>query len=184
MRVIAGTARGVPLRAPRDRATRPVTDRVKETLFGILGERVPDARVLDLYAGSGALGIEALSRGAQSVVFVEHDRAAVACIRENLAAIGASERARVLPVRVSAAFSALGDEPFELVFCDPPWDDLEAAVGALEKLAASRHVAGAARLVLEHSARDSNPDVSGLVAVDRRRWGDTAVSFFELAARS
>jgi 16S rRNA (guanine966-N2)-methyltransferase len=183
IRVIAGSYRGRRLHAPRGKATRPTSARVREALFSILGD-LSGSRVLDLYAGSGALGIEALSRGAQSVVFVEHDRAAVACIRENLAAIGASERARVLPVRVSAAFSALGDEPFELVFCDPPWDDLEAAVGALEKLAASRHVAGAARLVLEHSARDSNPDVSGLVAVDRRRWGDTAVSFFELAARS
>ncbi len=71
MRVIAGTARGMPLTAPRDRATRPITDRVKETLFGILGDRVPGARVLDLYAGSGSVGIEALSRGAASVDFVE-----------------------------------------------------------------------------------------------------------------
>ncbi|HEX2884297.1 MAG TPA: RsmD family RNA methyltransferase, partial [Candidatus Limnocylindria bacterium] len=77
MRVIAGSARGVPLAAPKDRSTRPITDRVKETLFAILGDRVPDARVIDLYAGSGAIGIEALSRGAAEAGFVERGREAV-----------------------------------------------------------------------------------------------------------
>jgi 16S rRNA G966 N2-methylase RsmD len=85
MRVIAGTARGASLSAPRDKGTRPITDRVKETLFGILADRVIDARVLDLYAGSGAIGIEALSRGAVSATFVERGRDAVAAIRANLA---------------------------------------------------------------------------------------------------
>src|SRR6266542_119913 len=95
MRVIAGSARGRPLVAPRGTGTRPITDRVKETLFGILGERVLDAAVLDLYAGSGAIGIEALSRGAASCEFVEHDRPAVAAIRENLARAGVAEQASV-----------------------------------------------------------------------------------------
>src|SRR3990170_1775438 len=95
MRVIAGVARGVPLAAPRDRGTRPITDRVKETLFAILGQRVPDARVLDLYAGSGAVGIEALSRGASSVDFVEHARGAVAIIRANLERTKLGEHAAV-----------------------------------------------------------------------------------------
>ena len=182
LRVIAGSYRGRRLHAPRGKATRPTSARVREALFSILGD-LSGSRVLDLYAGSGALGIEALSRGAESVVFVEHDRAALACIRENLAAIGASNHARVLPVRVAAAFSALGDERFELVFCDPPWDDLDEAARALEKLTAPRYLADSARVVLEHSARDSSPDVSGLVAVDHRRWGDTAVSFFEMTGR-
>ena len=107
LRVIAGSYRGRRLHAPRGNATRPTSARVREALFSILGD-LSDARVLDLYAGSGALGIEALSRGAKSVVLVEHDRAAIACIRENLAAIGASNQARVLPVRVSVALSAFG----------------------------------------------------------------------------
>ena len=84
MRVIAGVARGVPLVAPRDRRTRPITDRVKETLFGILGERVSGATVLDLYAGSGAIGIEALSRGAVHATFVERAPSALAAVRTNL----------------------------------------------------------------------------------------------------
>jgi 16S rRNA (guanine(966)-N(2))-methyltransferase RsmD len=95
MRVIAGTARGRPLVAPRGAHTRPITDRVKETLFGILGDRVIDARVLDLYAGSGSVGIEALSRGAASCAFVENDRRAVAAIRENLQRAGVAEDASV-----------------------------------------------------------------------------------------
>ena len=181
LRVIAGSYRGRRLHAPRGKATRPTSGRVREALFSILGD-LSGARVLDLYAGSGALGIEAISRGAKSVLLVEHDRAALACIRENLAAIGASNQARVLPVRVPAALSALGAEQFELVLCDPPWDALEAAVGVLETLATSQRLARAARVVLEHSARDSNPEIPGLVAVDRRRWGDTAVSFFEVGA--
>jgi 16S rRNA (guanine966-N2)-methyltransferase len=102
MRVVAGSARGVPLRAPKDRATRPITDRVKETLFAILGERVPDARVLDLYAGSGAIGIEALSRGAASAVLVEHGRAAVEAIGANLAATRTEADARVHAADVEA----------------------------------------------------------------------------------
>ena len=181
LRVIAGSYRGRRLHAPRGNVTRPTSARVREALFSILGD-LTGARVLDLYAGSGALGIEALSRGAASVVFVEHDRSALACIRENLETIGASNAARVLSLRVSTALGALGDERFELVFCDPPWDDLEAAVGVLERLATSKRLADGARVVLEHSARDEKPEVSGFVAVDRRRWGDTAVSFFEVGA--
>ena len=181
LRVIAGSYRGRHLRAPRGKATRPTSARVREALFSILGD-LSGARVLDLYAGSGALGIEALSRGAASVVLVEHDRSALACIRENLVAIGASSQARVLPVRASVALGALKDEAFDLVFCDPPWDALDAALGVLEELRASERLAGGARVVLEHSARDENPEVSGFVAVSRRRWGDTAMSFFELGS--
>lgn len=183
LRVIAGSYRGRRLQAPRGKATRPTSARVREAVFSILGD-LSGARVLDLYAGSGALGIEALSRGAASVVLVEHDRAALACIRENLGAVGASNVARVLPVRVSAARKALGAEPFDLVLCDPPWDALEAALDVLSDLTRSSSLGASARVVLEHSARDQDPEVVGLVAVDRRRWGDTAVSFFEMAAAS
>jgi 16S rRNA (guanine966-N2)-methyltransferase len=177
LRVIAGEYRGRRLHAPRGKATRPTSARVREALFSILGD-LSGARVLDLYAGSGALGIEALSRGAASVVLVEHDRAALACIRGNLASIGASNQARVVPLRAAAALAALGAETFDLVLCDPPWQALETAVSVLEKLASSGRLAPDARVVLEQSARDANPEILGLVAVDRRRWGDTAMSIF------
>jgi 16S rRNA (guanine966-N2)-methyltransferase len=176
LRVIAGAYKGRRLRAPRGLTTRPTSARVREALFSILGD-LSGARVLDLYAGTGALGIEALSRGAQSAVFVEHDRAALECLRENVATVGAGARARVLPLRVVPAPGALSGT-FELVFCDPPWDVLAAATAALGALAASGRFAEGARIVLEHSARDVEPDAPGLAAYDRRRWGDTAVSFF------
>jgi 16S rRNA (guanine966-N2)-methyltransferase len=177
LRVIAGSYRGRRLRAPRGRTTRPTSARVREALFSILGN-VERARVLDLFAGSGALGIEALSRGAGSAVFVEHDREAVTCIRENLAALGAAEQARLLPVRAAPALSALGASQFDLVLCDPPWDALESALTVLAELVKNANLAPEARVVLEHSARDAEPDVPGLAAYDRRRWGDTAVSLF------
>jgi len=180
LRVISGSFRGRRLHAPRGRTTRPTSARVREALFSILGD-LEDARVLDLYAGSGALGIEALSRGARDLVLVEHDRAAQACIRDNLAAIGAAERARVLPVRVTVAMPALGSDEFDLVFCDPPWDALDGALAALAGLASAGRLTARARVVLEHSARDAEPSVAGLGAYDRRRWGDTAVSFFTLS---
>jgi len=176
LRVIAGAFRGRRLHAPRGNSTRPTSARVREALFSILGD-LEGARVLDLYAGSGALGIEALSRGASAVVLVEQDRAALGCIRENLAAIGAAERARLLPLGVSAALRALGNEQFDLVLCDPPWDALGAALVVLERVASAALLSASARIVLEHSARDTEPNVTGLVAYDRRRWGDTAVSF-------
>ena len=180
LRVIAGSYRGRRLHAPRGKTTRPTSARVREALFSILGP-LEGARVLDLYAGSGALGIEALSRGAESAVFVEHERSAQACIRQNLDAVGASERARLLPLRVSSALGALGSSAFELVLCDPPWDALDGALALLAELSARGQLAEGARVVLEHSARDVEPNVPGLRAYDRRRWGDTAVSFFALA---
>ena len=185
LRVIAGAHRGRRLRAPRGLATRPTGARVREALFSILGD-LAGSRVLDLYAGSGALGIEALSRGADSVVFVEHERAALDCIRENLAEIGLSAKARVMPVTVSVALKSVGSEgfsAFDLVFCDPPWEFLDHATNELGRLASSKVLATRARIVLEHDARDSDPSVPGLVAYDRRRWGDTAVSFFRAAVR-
>ena len=179
LRVIAGAYRGRRLQAPRGRVTRPTSARVREALFSILGD-IEGARVLDLYAGSGALALEALSRGAASVVLVEHDRAALACIRENIEALAVSERARVLPLRARSALGALGSEVFDLVLCDPPWDVLADACAVLTELASRSRLAEEARIVLEHSARDAEPEVLGLAAYDRRRWGDTAVSLFRL----
>lgn len=176
MRVIAGTARGIGLVAPRDRATRPITDRVKETLFGILGERVLDARVLDLYAGSGAVGIEALSRGAASCTFVERGRLAIAALRENL------ERARVIPdavVRVGDVLRFLRDEPsglYDLVVLDPPYAQ-HAILAPLERLVP--HLAPGATIVMKHFWRTEVLLPAGLMAWRERRFGETALTFIE-----
>ncbi len=184
MRVIAGRLRGRALQAPAGDATRPTGARVKEALFSILGD-VTDARVLDLYAGSGALGIEALSRGAARAVFVEAARPALACLRENLTKLGLDGAATVLPVRVEAALTQLRKHgPFELVVCDPPWRDVTTARRELEALASAGLFAAGARIVLEHAAKDPPQAPEGVTLLqvcDERRWGDTAVTLFEPA---
>ncbi len=184
MRVIAGRLRGRALQAPAGDATRPTGARVKEALFSILGD-VRDARVLDLYAGSGALGIEALSRGAARAVFIEAARPALACLRENLTKLGLDAEATVLPLRVEAALGQLRRHgPFELVLCDPPWRDVKTARSELEALASAGLFAAGARIVLEHAAKDPPPAPEGtslLQVCDERRWGDTAVTLFEPA---
>jgi 16S rRNA (guanine966-N2)-methyltransferase len=146
MRVVGGEARGRRLAAPPGRATRPTSDRVREAIFGVLGslEQVADvtvegARVVDLFAGSGALGIEALSRGAASATFVERDRTAVAAIRANLAATGLAGPGATV-VGADAERWLERAEPFDLILCDPPyayrgWPDLLAAMAPLTRLA-------------------------------------------------
>jgi 16S rRNA (guanine966-N2)-methyltransferase len=182
MRIVAGTLRGRELSTPGGDATRPTAARAREALFSILAD-VSEARVLDLYAGSGALGLEALSRGAEQLVLVESSKAAQRAIRENLAALGVEARATLLPIRAEASLRALERlGPFSLVFADPPWADAQAAVGVLEKLASSSLLTPAARLVLEHAAR-TPPKLkadSRLNPTDTRRWGDTAVTIFEV----
>ncbi|MES1184743.1 MAG: 16S rRNA (guanine(966)-N(2))-methyltransferase RsmD [Myxococcales bacterium] len=182
MRVVAGRLRGRALSAPPGDATRPTGARVKEALFSILGD-LSGLRVLDLYAGSGALGIEALSRGAERAVFVESARPALACLRGNLSQLQLDAVAISLPLRVEGALAQLKRHgPFELVLCDPPWRDVLAAQRELEALAGAGLFTAGARIVLEHAAKDTLPTVqagSRLQVCDERRWGDTAISFFE-----
>jgi 16S rRNA (guanine966-N2)-methyltransferase len=174
MRVIAGTARGRPLVAPRGTATRPIADRVKETLFAILADRVLDARVLDLYAGSGAVGIEALSRGAAHCDFVEHDRRALAAIRENLERAEVGDRASVHAADVPRFLAASAGASFGLAFLDPPY--LEHAILApLERLAG--HLAPGATVVVKHHWRTPIPEPLGLTRWRERRFGETTLTF-------
>lgn len=177
MRVIAGTARGVPLRAPKDRATRPITDRVKETLFAILGERVPDARVLDLYAGSGAIGIEALSRGAATADLVEQARSAVEVIRANLEATRLSDHARVHVGEVERYLATAQDGPWDLVVLDPPYE-LRAMVAPLQALVP--HLAAGGVVVVKHFWRTEVPHIDRMTQARQRRFGETMLTFLEL----
>ncbi len=123
MRVIAGTRRSLPLKTVPDDRIRPTTDRIKETLFNMLSPYVPGCRFLDLFAGSGAIGIEALSRGAEEAVFVDASRDAVSVIRENLRFTKLTENARVLEDEATRALRRLGEEgkPFGIIFMDPPY---------------------------------------------------------------
>lgn len=178
MRVIAGRLGGRRLVAPRGAETRPTTDRVREALFSALGD-VSDAAVCDLYAGTGALGIEALSRGAARGVFVESGRAALAALRENLASLELGQVARVIPLPVERALDRLGqDAAFDLVLLDPPWVALAAAAAAAGRLVSLGLLAPGGRLVLEHARRDAAPAIPGLSLDSTRTYGDTAVSLY------
>ena len=180
MRVIGGHDRGRRLQAPRGLRTRPTADRVRVTLFDVLGPAVVGARVLDLFAGTGAVGIEALSRGAARVVLVERDQSALRALRGNLAALGASRAtARVLAGDVLHLLPILGAEegPFDLVFIDPPYATSLAA-RTLEALAAARVCHDGSEVVVQHSTRTVLPAVPGLVTHRRpRRFSDTALTF-------
>ncbi len=122
MRVIAGKRRGIPLRSVSTNDVRPTTDRIKETLFNIIGERLSDARFLDLFAGSGQIGIEALSRGARSAVFVDSDRRCISIIKENLKKTRLAEFSKVLSSNCRAAVGLLAkEESFDIIFMDPPY---------------------------------------------------------------
>ena len=178
MRVIAGTARGMPLTAPRGKGTRPITDRVKETLFGILGERVLDARVLDLYAGSGSIGIEALSRGARSATFVERGRDALASLRDNLARTRLAEGAEVHAGDVERWLASAPEGlAYDLAFLDPPYEE-RAILAPLERLAPL--LAPGATVVVKRFWRTDVPPVEGLRPWRERRFGETALTFLEV----
>ena len=179
MRVIAGEAKGLRLKSPPVRHLRPTSDLVRGAVFDMLASLGADlSRVLDLYAGSGALGVEALSRGASWCVLVDRDRAACATIRENLVLAGFQERARVVCQPVERVFERLEGEPYSLVLVDPPYED-ESAVAVVERLIASSLVAPGGTLVFEHSWRRPPPDGFGrFKLVVRRRHGDTGVSIY------
>jgi len=177
VRVVAGAHRGRRLRVPEGRDVRPTADRVKEAVFSILGNRVAAARVLDLFAGSGALGIEALSRGASEVWFVEVARKAMASLRSNLEAVRSAECSRVIQDDALRPDRWAADEAFDLVFADPPYrKDLGPAV--LDAFTA--HLAPGGMLILEHE-RGIAPAHPGWRLLDARQYGDTSVSFYALS---
>lgn len=176
MRVIAGRAKGRRIAAPRGRRTRPTPDRVRESLFSILGPLIAGARVLDLFAGTGALGIEALSRGAQSAVFVEQHKGTAALLRDNLAVLGEAN-AQVLVQPVERALPQLGPAQFNLVFLDPPYHtDLLAPT--LAQLHTLQLVAPRGWVVAEHLGSTAPPSLPPGWELDQTRlFGDVALSF-------
>ena len=181
-RVIAGSAAGLRLVAPGP-ATRPFADRVKQTLFAILEPDLPGARVLDLFAGSGAGGIEALSRGAARATFVDRDTAAIRSIRDNLRRTGLEAGADVRPADALAFLRASPPgEPFDVVLVDPPYADVDLLHAALTALAAPGVVTAGGRVVAKHFWRDVLPEGIGLLRSERsRRFGETALTFYRAA---
>lgn len=168
--------------APSGDTTRPTSDRVREALFSILtSQNVFDSppRVLDLYAGSGALGFEALSRGASHVVFVEQGRPALTVIRQNAAALSVETESTILGTKVERALPTLKDEEMDLVLIDPPYADVRSPPFLEILSGAARLLAASGILVLEHSSGDSPPTVSTLSPLPTRIYGDTALTLFE-----
>ena len=179
MRIIGGTHKGRRLSTPRWKGLRPTSDRLRETLFAILGPRVEGARVLDGCAGTGAVGLEALSRGAAHVVFVDRDPRAVALIRRNAAACGLVDRCSVRRAQLPAAFRRLPLAAFDLILLDPPYGATD--IGPL--LAASAvHLGPEGRLVIEHAQRLPPPVPAALEVLRSVRAGDSGLRFYRPAA--
>jgi 16S rRNA (guanine(966)-N(2))-methyltransferase RsmD len=186
MRIIAGKWRSRMLAAPSGLDTRPTSDRLRETLFNVLAPRIEEARFLDLYAGSGAVGLEALSRGARTAVFVERGQAALKALRANLAKLEVSAGMQVAAQSVGAFLRRPEvAEPFDLVFLDPPYDadqEYETALGLLGG-ASSGLLASGAWVIAEHRKKDNlAEEYGGLKRVRLLKQGDAGLSFFQNTA--
>ncbi len=183
MRIIAGSARGRVLKAPRKSSVRPTADRVKESIFNVLGQWLDGERVLDLYAGVGSLGLEALSRGAAHATFVEADPDVITTLAANIRMLGFESSTTTLLKSADRAIRSLGGkgESFSLILADPPYAARAGAMLLTEIGGAGILVEGG-RFVLEHDRREVLPAQSGeLTRVDERRFGDTLVSLYARA---
>ncbi|MGI9667076.1 MAG: 16S rRNA (guanine(966)-N(2))-methyltransferase RsmD [Acidimicrobiia bacterium] len=174
MQIIAGAARGRRLKVPRE-GTRPMTSRARESIFSILQWKLPGANVLDLFAGSGSLGLESLSRGAADAVFVDRGRHSCACIEQNIAAVGLG--GVLMCQTVETALEQLTAR-FDLVFVDPPYADDDRAV--LDVLAGIESVLAVDGLVVLHRQESSaSPTADFLTSIDERLYGDARVTVYE-----
>ncbi len=185
MRITGGRWRSRALIAPRGTATRPTSDRVREALFsmlassGILGDPAENEgpRVMDLYAGSGALAFEALSRGASHAVLVEHARDAVAAIHHNARELASAPLLHVFDTKVERALAKV-EGPFGVIFLDPPYADVAKPAFATVLAAASLLLAESGVLVLEHASTDEPPSIPGLSLDRTRRYGDSTLTLY------
>ncbi len=180
MRVIGGNVRGRRLKVPKSRSVRPTAGRVKESLFNILPHDLTDLRVLDLFAGTGNLTIEALSRGARDAVLIEASTQSGEVIRENLRRLGLTDRAKVWITPVSRGLRSLArrGEEFDLVFLDPPYEQ-QLVETTLQAIAAGGCLRQSGILVAEHSRREPVKRHYGKLTLDdQRRYGSTVLSFF------
>jgi 16S rRNA (guanine(966)-N(2))-methyltransferase RsmD len=179
VRIISGSMKGRRLEAPDWPGLRPTSDKLRETLFNVLGPRIEGARLLDGYAGTGAVGLEGLSRGAAHVTFVERDRRALGLIERNLARAGVSgERHVIIRADVAAAAARLSAHLFDVIFLDPPYGarELTAALRAVEPIAGDDTL-----VIIEHAKRDAAPERAGRLVRSRSvPSGDSALSFYRV----
>lgn len=175
MRVIAGKFKGRVLFSPKDQAVRPTTDRIKENVFNLLQTRVPDSEFLDLFGGSGAMTIEALSRGAAHAVIVDCDRESVKLIKKNFAAIGVGQEAQILETDYAAAAERLKGRAFDLIFLDPPYraDFYEDVLNAISSRSLLKE---GGVVVFEHATDRKLVLPKGWTAKDERKYGSVTLS--------
>jgi 16S rRNA (guanine966-N2)-methyltransferase len=193
MRIVGGALRGQRLVGKPARATRPTGDRVREAIASALHARglMAGASVLDLFAGTGALGLEALSWGAEQLVAVDEDKRAVACVQQNARALGLTARVRAIeldllgPVaRVAAAVQRTGSAPFTLVFADPPYTLVQSAATLLQQLHSRGLLAPSSAIVLEHAHRQPPERPACFAELAAYRYGDTAIALWETIAEA
>ena len=175
LRLIAGAFGGRTIAGSDSDATHPMGERIRGSLFNILGD-ISGKTVLDAFAGSGALGLEALSRGAEHATFVERDKVAQRIIDENITTLGVSGRAKLIRASVSAWDETAGEGAFDLIFADPPYHDMQlSTVARLVKYLQPNGL-----MVISYPGRESASTVNGVVVVDKRSYGDAALAFYRL----
>jgi len=186
IRILAGEARGRPIKSPpKGPASRPILGRMKKSLFDILARRLPEAVFLDLFAGTGSVGIEALSRGASRVIFVERDSYCSRLLRENLETLGYTDRAEIIGGDVLRALESLGSS-FDLIFMGPPYKTEEGGAAAhtepvLQSLVRCRVLRPGGWLIAQHHSKESFSVPSGYVMARQEKYGDSRLSFFQNA---
>ncbi len=180
LKIIGGERRGFPLASPRDSELRPTSNRVREALYDILGPAIVGGRVLDLFAGTGAVGLEALSRGAAACLFIESAPAAAALIRTNLKSCRFEDRGELRSRSLPEALDELEPRPgFDFIFLDPPYGGGDLGFTVLERLGSGRLLAPGGRVAFEHrKSREIRPEFGRLQHRRTARYGDSEISFF------
>lgn len=180
MRIITGTAKGTKLAAPKGFDVRPTADRVKESLFNILGDAVIEAKVIDMFAGTGNLGLEAVSRGAYSATFVEQNLNSIRFIRQNAERTKLTEKVKIIHSDVLNFLGRSHNELYDIVFCDPPYNKgfLQAVLSRIDNM---NFLAKKGLIIFEHAKHEIVPDnLTNLELVRSQQYGETIISFFRL----
>lgn len=174
MRIIAGSLGGRTISSPDGKRTHPMSERVRNAMFNSLGQEIVDSYVLDAFAGTGAIGIEAISRGAKFTTFIERDRLAQKVLTENLEKLGITEETKIIRAGVAAWVDTYDGQKFDLIFADPPYHDPQ--FSTVIKLLGLLKPNGL--MVLSHTGRIESPTLPGVVVVDNRGYGDAALTYF------
>ena len=180
MRVISGSARGLKLKTPKNEDIRPTTDRVKESLFNIISNYIIDSNILDLFSGTGSLGIEALSRGAMKCVFVDISKDSMSIIKDNIEKARLNDKSETMITDYVGAINKLSsrNEKFDVIFMDPPYYK-NIFIPALEKINSAKILKEDGIIVVEHDSKDKLPDNIGNIIKDRdKKYGNTTLSFY------